>query len=242
MDNTVDVKPGCLFLIPNIIADNTENDVIGARVKEELSNIQYFLAENIRTARRYLKSLNVYESIEPLQFQVLNKDTEYSELDSMCQPLKEGHHMGVVSESGCPGIADPGALAVRYAHNNNIRVIPLVGPSSLLLALMASGLNGQRFAFHGYLPIEQKESARTIKELEKESRQRNQSQLFIETPYRSSSLFRVLLNTLGGNTLLCVAVNITSPSENIKTRSVNEWKTVKYEVPKEPVVFLFLAK
>lgn len=242
MDNTIDIKAGCLFLIPNIIAENTENAVIGARVREELSNIKYFLAENVRTARRYLKSLNVYESIEPLDFQVLNKDTEYSELDSLCQPLKEGYHMAIVSDSGCPGIADPGALAVRYAHENNIQVIPLVGPSSLLLALMASGLNGQRFAFHGYLPIEQKESSRVIKELEKESRHRNQSQLFIETPYRSNSLFRTLLNSLSANTLLCVAVNITSSSENIKTRSINEWRNIKHEVPKEPVVFLFLAK
>lgn len=242
MDDTSPPKPGVLFLVPCVIAPDTQDDVIGHRVREELRHTRYFLAENIRTARRYLKSLGIYDSIENLQFEVLDKDTPYADMKELLRPLHEGSSVGILSESGCPGIADPGALAVKYAHEKNIKVVPLVGPSSLLLALMGSGLNGQRFAFHGYLPVEPKESTRVIRELEKESRARNQSQLFIETPYRSNTQFRTLLESLRDDTLLCAAVNLTSSSERIQTKPVREWKLLKSEIPKEPAVFLFLAK
>lgn len=232
---------GKLYLIPTIIADNTQDTVITAQIRDALPRITHFLAEDIRTARRFLSSLKIYESIEPLHFEVLNKDTDPSTIKSLFSPVMSGIDMGVISESGCPGIADPGAIAVRYAHENDIRVIPLVGPSSILLALMASGLNGQQFAFHGYLPIDSKQAERTIRNLERESKQKNQTQVFIETPYRSNALFQLLLKTLNENTMLCMAMNLTGVDEEIKTASVKRWRTAKKTLPKDPAVFLFLA-
>jgi 16S rRNA (cytidine1402-2'-O)-methyltransferase len=232
---------GKLFLIPANIAEDTAKKVIPLSVQEALPSIQYFLAEDIRTARRYLSSLKVYSSIEALNFQVLNKSTKEGELKALFAPIEEGNNVGVISESGCPGVADPGALAVNYAHKNNIQVIPLVGPSSLLLALMASGLNGQRFAFQGYLPIDNKDSQAAIKEFEKESRMKNQTQMFIETPYRNNTLKANLLKTLHPDTLLCIAVDITGANEFIQTKRVKEWKVKSPELPKTPAVFLFLA-
>ena len=232
---------GKLYLIPNVIADNTQDAVITAQVKSVLPGITYFLAEDIRTARRFLSSLKIYDSIEPLHFEVLDKDTDPSVIPNLLSPVSKGIDMGIISESGCPGIADPGALAVRFAHENNIQVIPLVGPSSILLALMASGLNGQHFAFHGYLPIEVKEAELAIRSLEKESRLKHQTQVFIETPYRSNALFQLLLRTLGSDTLLCVAENLTGSDEKVKTATVKKWRNTNMMLPKEPAVFLFLA-
>jgi 16S rRNA (cytidine1402-2'-O)-methyltransferase len=197
--------------------------------------------EDVRTARRYLSSLKVYETVETLSFSVLNKDTADAELPDLLRPVLEGEDVGVLSESGCPGIADPGALAARFAHENGIRVVPLVGPSSILLALMASGLNGQNFAFHGYLPIEAKESAKVIKDFEKESRVRNQTQIFIETPYRNNAILNNLLKNLPPQTRLCIALDITGESEFISTRTVKKWQSDAIELPKTPAVFLFLA-
>ncbi|HEX6892800.1 MAG TPA: SAM-dependent methyltransferase [Chryseolinea sp.] len=232
---------GKLYLIPNVIAENTQDAVITAQVKSVLPGIIHFLAEDVRTARRFLSSLKIYDSIEPLHFDVLDKDTDPSVVGSLFSPVFEGFDMGIISESGCPGVADPGALAVRFAHDNNIRVIPLVGPSSILLALMASGLNGQRFTFHGYLPIDTKEAEHSIRSLEKDSRLKNQTQIFIETPYRSNALFQLLLKTLGADTLLCIAENLTGNNETIKTAPIKKWRTTNKMLPKEPAVFLFLA-
>lgn len=232
---------GKLYLIPNVIADHTQQLDIPARVLQVLPNVRHFLAEDVRTARRYLSSLKVYSSIEDLHFEVLNKDTNPLALEGFFSPVLDGFNMGVLSESGCPGVADPGAMAVKYAHDNNIQVIPLVGPSSILLALMASGLNGQSFAFNGYLPVESKALAKAVRDFEKESRHKNQTQIFIETPYRSNSLFQSLIKTLHDKTLLCVAASITGESEEIRTYSVRRWKTLNKEMQKVPVVFLFLA-
>ncbi len=233
--------PGKLFLIPNVIADATQENVIPHSVKERLKSLRLFLVEDIRTARRYLSSLKVIESIEVLDFKVLNKDTQPSELAELLHPALTGNDMGVISESGCPCIADPGALAVAYAHQHNIQVVPLVGPSSILLALMASGLNGQRFAFHGYLPIDAKEAANVIKELERESKMRSQTQLFIETPYRNNSILDHLLNSLSPTTLLSIALDVTGGHESIKTKSIKDWKAEKPSFAKQPAVFSFLA-
>jgi 16S rRNA (cytidine1402-2'-O)-methyltransferase len=230
-----------LFLIPTVIADGTQYQVIPASVLESLKGIHYFLAEDIRTARRYLSSLKIYESIEPLDFKVLNKNTKEQELKELFAPVLEGKNLGILSESGCPGIADPGALAARYAHANGITVVPLTGPSSILLALMASGLNGQKFAFHGYLPIDSKESVEAIRILEKESRSKNQTQIFIETPYRNNQLVSNLLKALHEDTLLCIAIDITGEAESIQTKPVRRWKKEIPELPKSPAVFLFLA-
>jgi len=235
------MNKGKLYLIPNVIADHTQHVDIPVRVFHLLPSIKHFLAEDVRTARRYLSSLKVYPSIEELHFEVLDKDTSPAALKSLFQPVNEGSHIGIISESGCPGVADPGALAVKYAHENSIQVIPLVGPSSILLALIGSGLNGQSFAFNGYLPIELKGLAKAIRDFEKESRLKNQTQIFIETPYRSNSLCQSLVSTLHDETLLCIASDITGESEEIRTYPIRKWKSIKKEIQKVPAVFLFLA-
>lgn len=232
---------GKVYLIPTIISEDTQAAVIPASVREVLPNLKFFLVENIRTARRYLSSLKVYESIEPLQFQVLDKETTKESVQELFAPVFAGHSIGILSESGCPGIADPGALAVQFAHEKNIVVVPLVGPSSILLALISSGLNGQRFAFHGYLPVDQKQLTHAIKDLERESRLKNQTQLFIETPYRNNNIMKVLVEVLNPATLLTVAIDITGNQEYIKTLQVAEWKKSKPIFPKLPGIFLFLA-
>ncbi len=232
---------GKLYLIPTIIAEETQAIVIPSQVRNTLPSIQYFLAEEIRTARRYLSSLKVYESIEPLHFQVLDKKTKAAELKEFFKPIEEGKNIGVLSESGCPGVADPGALAVHYAHQHGIVVVPLVGPSSLLLALMGSGLNGQRFAFHGYLPIDAKDRQQAIRELEKESKQKSQTQLFIETPYRNQTVFNNLVKTLTPSTQLCIAYDLTGSAEMVKTKLVSAWRNEKIILDKLPCVFLLLA-
>jgi 16S rRNA (cytidine1402-2'-O)-methyltransferase len=233
---------GKLFLIPNVIAENTAKVVIADYIKTELYGIRHFLAEDVRTARRYLSSLKVYESIEDLSFSVLDKDTPETDLKKLFEPLVNGNNLGIISESGCPGIADPGALAVAYAHQHNIHVVPMVGPSSIIMALMASGLNGQCFAFHGYLPIESKDVAKAIKELERESRAKKQTQIFIETPFRNNSLMQNLLRNLSDSTLLTRAIDITGQAEEIKTLPVKAWKPIQANLPKLPAVFLFLAQ
>lgn len=235
------MSSGKLFLIPTTIAESTQHSVIPSSVIEALKHVDHFLAEDIRTARRYLSSLKIYDSIEPLHFSVLNKETREQDLPELFAPIREGKNMGVLSESGCPGIADPGALAARYAHQHGIQVIPLTGPSSILLALMASGLTGQNFAFHGYLPIDGKESTEAIRSFEKESRSKRQTQIFIETPYRNNAMAGNLLKALHEDTLLCIAIDITGKDESIITKPVKAWRKDKPELPKSPAVFLFLA-
>lgn len=232
---------GKLFLIPTVIAEGTQQTVIPVSVVESLKQINHFLAEDVRTARRYLSSLKIYESIEPLDFKILNKDTQEQELKELFAPIIEGKNLGILSESGCPGIADPGALAAKYAHQQGIQVVPLTGPSSILLSLMASGLNGQKFAFHGYLPIDSKESQEAIKGLEKESRSKNQTQIFIETPYRNNAIIANLLKALHEDTRLCIAIDVTGKEESISTKSIKDWRKHQPDLPKSPAVFLFLA-
>ena len=235
------MEKGKLYMIPNVIADNTHESVIASHIRDALQGIHHFLVEDARTARRYLSALKIYPSIEALNFQILNKDSKAEDLPAMFAPIFQGLNLGVISESGCPGIADPGALASRFAHENDVQVIPLVGPSSILLALMASGLNGQRFAFHGYLPIDAKECAYTIRDLEKESKRINQTQIFIETPYRNNHVKELLLTNLKNETTLCIALNITGADERIRTFNVKKWKGITFDMPKEPAVFLFLS-
>lgn len=232
---------GNLFLIPSPIAANTNDIVVTPQIMSMLPHIRHFLAEDLRTARRFLASLKVYGSVEGLSFSVLNKDTKEEELEGLFFPIRSGNHLGVLSEAGCPGVADPGALAANYAHRAGIRVVPLVGPSAILLALMASGMSGQHFSFHGYLPIQGKEVAKVIRDLEKESRLKNQTQIFIETPYRNKSLFENLVKNLGPETRLCVAADITGEGEFILTQSVKKWREQGVNLGKDPAVFLFLA-
>lgn len=232
---------GRLFLIPNIIAESKQDEVLCSQVRNALPLIHHFLAENVRTARRYLSSLKIYPMIENLHFSLMDKDTRESEMPALFAPIFKGHNIGVISESGCPGVADPGAIAVKFAHEQDIKVVPLVGPSSILLALMASGLNGQKFAFHGYLPIDGKDAGKVIKDLEKESKSKNQTQIFIETPYRNNAILQHLIKHLGNETRLSLALDLTGENEEIQTKKVKSWRLQTMELPKKPAVFLFLA-
>lgn len=232
---------GKLYLIPSPIAEQTIHQVISASVKDEIKHLRHFLVENVTTARRFLGSLKIFQSIEDLNFFVLNKDTTDADLAGAFKSIPEGNDIGVISEAGCPGIADPGATAVRYAHAHDIHVVPLVGPSSIIMALMASGLNGQQFAFHGYLPIDAAAAGKRIKELERESRSRRQTQIFIEAPHRNNSLFKLLCENLEPSTMLSVAVDLTGKNEFVATFAVKSWISRKPQWPKSPAVFLFLA-
>lgn len=232
---------GKLYLVPTVIADNTAQKTISPYVREILKPIRFFLVEDIRTSRRFLSSLSIFESIEQLYFNTLDKNTTEADLPQLMSPLLKGKPVAILSESGCPGVADPGALAVRYAHQKGIPVEPLVGPSSILLALMASGMDGQRFSFNGYLPVEAQEASQAIKKFENESRARRQTQIFIETPYRNNALMGHLLKALHDETLLCVATNITGETERIMTQPVKAWKAGETTLPREPTLFLFLA-
>ena len=230
-----------LYLIPTPLADDTAPQVLPPHVVTAVASLPYFLVENARTARRFVKSVAPSRVIEDIRFAVIDKDSTDAEVRAALVPLlKEGLDAGILSEAGCPGIADPGAALVREAHRQGIKVVPLVGPSSLLLALMASGLNGQQFAFHGYLPIEKAPRIAAIKMLEREGQQKQQSQLFIETPYRNGALFADLLAHLQPSTRLCVAADVTGADEFIKTLTIADWRRLPApELHKIPTVFVF---
>ena len=235
------MKKGKLYLIPNVIAENTSQDVIAQQVREVVKTTDYYLVENIRTARRYISSLKTGRVLEDLEFEVLDKKTKFVQLSEMFEPIFEGSNIGIISESGCPGVADPGSMAVAFAHERKIEVVPLVGPSSLLMALMASGFNGQKFCFHGYLPIDKKEASIAIKSLETESNKNRQTQIFIETPFRNNQIFQSLISHCRPETQLCVAKDISGPNEYIKTKRIRDWKNEKPELHKVPVVFLLYS-
>ncbi|MBU2996012.1 SAM-dependent methyltransferase [Cellulophaga baltica] len=238
MENT---KTGSLYLIPTTLGDNEPLEVLPISIKGAIENINYFIVENEKTARRFIKKISSKKSQSDLNLEALNKFTEPEIIPTFLQPCLDGHDVGVISEAGCPGIADPGADVVRIAHEKNIKVIPLVGPSSILLALMASGFNGQNFAFNGYLPIEASERKSKIKRLEKLSKDYEQSQLFIETPYRNDKLFAELCKTLNPYTKVCVACDITLPTEYIVTKTIKDWSTEKLELHKRPAIFIIQA-
>jgi 16S rRNA (cytidine1402-2'-O)-methyltransferase len=229
---------GSLFLIPTVLAPGTAEQVLAPQVREALSRLDYFFSENLRTSRRFISELKTGRSIESLTFYELNKDTPEAETAGQMQILLDGSDAGVLSEAGCPGVADPGAVAVRLAHRMGIRVVPLVGPSSILLALMGSGFSGQSFAFHGYLPIDRDERSKAVRQLEKEALQKNQTQIFMETPFRNNQLLDELLRTCQPNTPLCIACQITAPDELILTLPVKEWKKQRPDLHKKPTVFL----
>lgn len=228
-----------LYLIPIPIAEG-KNETLSETVKATLPNIRHYFVENIRTARRFIKSVYKEANIDALQFSLIDKHNG-ADMTLLKKWISEGITIGVMSESGCPGIADPGADLVAVAQSLNVKIVPLVGPSSIFLALMASGLNGQQFCFHGYLPV--KEPARTnqIKSLEHNSQQFHQTQIFIETPYRNHTLLSDLLKTCKASTRLCIAYNITADDALIQTKSIKEWKDVKPELEKQPCIFLLLA-
>jgi 16S rRNA (cytidine1402-2'-O)-methyltransferase len=234
---------GKLYLIPCTLSNPGETtvvpeDVLPHTVKRSIDFIDHFIVENEKTARRFIKSIHPEKKQPELILSLLNKHTEIAEHYEFIKPLLEGKNVGLLSESGCPGIADPGAVIVKIAHEKGIQVVPLVGPSSILLALMASGMNGQSFAFNGYLPIDAQEKKNELKHFERLSLERNQSQLFIETPYRNNKLVEDLLQILQPTTLLCIACDITLPTEYIKTKTIKEWKKNKVDLHKRPCIFI----
>ncbi|MBE6229466.1 MAG: SAM-dependent methyltransferase [Bacteroidales bacterium] len=232
---------GILYLIPSPLGDNEPREVIPAPVFELLPHLQHFVVEELRTVRRYLSRAGLKGKIAELNLYELNEHTLQKDVESYVQILKEGNDIGLISEAGLPAVADPGALLVELAHKNDIEVRPFVGPSSLMLALMASGLNGQCFAFTGYLPVKPDERRAKIKTIEKVSMQLKQSQIMIETPYRNDQLFADLLAVCGANTRICVAAEITLPTQFIKTKTVAQWKKSPVTIGKRPCVFVLLA-
>lgn len=230
-------KPS-LYLIPVTLGDTPVDSVLPAANADIVSRLKYFVVENVRSARRFLKKCNPGTDIDSLTFFELNTHTRKEEISGFLQPMDDGHDMGVISEAGCPAIADPGADVAAMAQRKGFRVVPLVGPSSILMALMASGFNGQSFAFHGYLPIEQPERIRKIKQLELRAYDENQSQIFIETPYRNQKLAEDILQHCRGVSQLCLAMNITCADEYIVARSVQAWKNKLPEMHKKPCVFI----
>lgn len=233
-------QTGTLYLIPTILADDTQDQVISPQVKDTVRNLTYFIVENLRTARRYVKSICPELVIEQLHFVQVDKDATPAQVQASLKPLLEqGIDAGVISEAGCPGVADPGAEVVKYAHQKGVKVVPFAGPSAILLSLMASGFSGQQFCFHGYLPIEKRDRLQALRQLEKEMQQRNQTQIFMETPYRNNKLLEDLLSTLHSDTKLCIAANITSPEhEFIQTKTISQWKGKLPDIHKQPAVFL----
>jgi len=234
-------KKGKIYLIPTTLGDTEINAVIPANVTDIIDNLHYFIVENIRTARRYIRKVSLNKNIDEITFFELNKHTDIKDVASYLNPCLSGNSIGVISEAGNPGIADPGANIVKIAHQKKIDVVPLVGPSSILLALISSGMNGQNFAFNGYLPIKDNERIKKIQYLEKKSKSENQSQIFMETPFRNMKMLEAVLQTCRNNTLLCIATDITLQSEFIKTKTIAEWKKQKPQLNKRPTVFVLQA-
>ncbi len=228
-----------LYLIPCTLGENAPMEVLPLTVRKIIEPLTHFIVENEKEARRFIKRISPKKKQNELVLYPLNKFTDPMELQNFLDPLEKGQSMGLLSDAGCPGVADPGAVMVKRAHSKGFNVRPLVGPSSLLLALMASGMNGQAFAFNGYLPIDKQERLRKIKALEKRSGEYDQTQLFIETPYRNEPFLTDLIKTLSPNTLLCVACDLTLPTEWIKTAAVKEWKNIEVKLHKRPAIFLF---
>ncbi len=228
-----------LYLIPNTLGECAINRVLPDYNVEIIRQIKHFIVEDVRTTRRFLKRVDAKINIDELQFYTLNKHTSPEEISSYLRPIEDGCDMGVISEAGCPAIADPGAEIVKIAQKKGYKVVPLVGPSSILLSLMASGFNGQSFAFVGYLPVKDGERPARIKQLEKRAHSEKQSQIFIETPYRNNKLFEELLSVCLPSTSLCVACDITLESEFIKSKSIAEWKKGKApDLSKRPCIFI----
>lgn len=229
-----------LYLIPSPLGDNEPAEVLPASVLALLPQIRTYVAEEVRTVRRFLSRAGLKGRIDELEFHVLNEHTTPAEVEALL-PLFDGGDVGLVSEAGLPAVADPGSALVALCHRHGIEVVPLVGPSSLMLALMASGLNGQGFAFRGYLPAKSDQLRSALKDIEKQSRTLGQSEIFIETPYRNDSLLAEMLSTLSPDTRLCLAADLTLPTQFIMTRTISQWRRQSITIGKRPCVFIILA-
>lgn len=232
---------GKLYLIPTTLGDNEPLEVLPMSVKKIIEQLTYFIVENEKTARRFIKKITPTKTQASLEIKLIDKYVDAVEVNSYLDICLQGQSVGVLSEAGVPAIADPGADVVKLAHKKGVQVVPLVGPSSILMAMMASGMNGQSFTFNGYLPIDKSDRKREIKRLERLSREHDQSQIFIETPYRNHKMLDDLQAALSPQTQLCVAANITLPTEYIKTFSIAEWKNKKPEIHKIPAIFIIHA-
>ena len=227
-----------LYLIPVTLGDTAIEKVLPTYNKEIILGIKHFIVEDIRSARRFLKMVERSINIDELTFYPLNKHTSAEAISGYLKPLQAGESMGVISEAGCPAVADPGADVVAIAQRKNLKVIPLVGPSSIILSVMGSGFNGQSFAFHGYLPIDPNERAKRIKTLEQRVYAEDQTQLFIETPYRNNKMMEAIVKNCRPQTKLCIAANITCEGEYIKTKTIKEWQGKLPDLSKIPCIFL----
>lgn len=229
---------GTLYLVPNTLGNPDTVQTIPTGINERVSTVSVFIVENLRNARRYLKRLNQEIDIDRLTFHELNEHTPEDEVPTFLEQAMNGSDTAIISEAGVPGVADPGATVVRLAHERGIKVVPLTGPSSILLSLMASGLNGQSFTFLGYLPVKRPDRIRRIREIEQAARRKGETQIFIETPYRNDALLTDILNSCDPSTLLCIAADITLDTELIHTMSVQQWKNRKPALHKRPAIFL----
>lgn len=236
------MHPGSLFLIPVPLADNTQAKSFTPYLTDTINHINEYIVENSKTARRFLKEAGLKTPQSELIIHDYGKHNRDSNINEFFTGLLAGKDVGLMSEAGCPGIADPGAEIVAFAHQKGIKVIPLVGPSSILLALMASGFNGQSFTFHGYLPIDKVQRANKIKELEALAERHNQTQIFIETPFRNNPMLEEILRSCKPETRLCIACDLTSEDEFIQTKSIGEWKSQIPELHKRPAIFLLYKK
>lgn len=228
---------GILYLIPSSLSP-TMNDVLPAGQLEIVKSLKEFVVEEPKTARQFLKQIGTVHALQDITLHVLNEHTDPATIREFLHSAKEGNSIGLLSEAGCPAVADPGSELVRLAHKAGIKVKPLIGPSSILLALMASGMNGQSFCFHGYLPRDPAARKKKLKELEKESQRKNQTQIFIETPYRNNQIITDVISTCEDPTLFCIAEDLTSPAERIRTKSIAEWKKSPPKTEKVPAIFL----
>lgn len=224
-------------MVPMTLGGDQISEVIPGEVLTKVNQLRFFIVENIKTARRYLRRIDRTFPIDESTFFILNKKTDKAELIKFLKPAIEGHDIGVISEAGCPGIADPGAEIVALAHQKNIPVRPMVGPSSILLTLMGSGFSGQEFFFHGYLPKDRKDRIQTLKDYEQDSRRTGTTHLFMDTPFRNMNVLEDLLNELSDTTLLCIASNLTMPDERINTNTVIDWRERAYDLSKKPTMF-----
>lgn len=231
-------KPGKIYLIPTPIGETEVYDVTPQCNQSVIRSLDYFIVENLRSARRFLSKAGIGKPIDSLTFAELNEHTQPQEFDGIIKPVLDGIDAGIISEAGVPAVADPGADIVALAHRHGIEVVPLVGPSSIILALMASGMNGQSFAFNGYLPVKQPGRGRAIKSFEARARKENQSQIFIEAPYRNAKLFEDFLSACSGDTMLTVAADILQPDQYIRTRKISQWKSQKPDINKRPAIFI----
>lgn len=229
---------GTIFLIPTPLGEIDHGNSLPAYNEHIISTLDIFIVEEIRTARRFLRKAKYKKDFETVVFHLLNEHTKFEDLSGFLHDAEEGKSIGLLSEAGCPAVADPGAMIVKLAHEKSLKVVPLTGPSSIILSLMASGLNGQSFTFHGYLPIKPMERKTKIKELDRIVQRHSQTQIFIEAPYRNKQIIESLLENCSDQTLLCIASNITLPDESISTRTIREWRKIKPDPGKRPTVYL----